>query len=40
MPIALAASMPPITVVPMIRRATDLAPDAIQSGTQPNMNAN
>ena len=40
MPIELAASMPPMTVVPMICRATDPAPLAVQSGTQPRMNAN
>jgi hypothetical protein len=39
MPITLAASMPPITVVPMIWRATEPAPDAVHSGTLPRMNA-
>ena len=38
-PITLAASIPPITVVPMIWRATDPAPVAVHSGTQPRMNA-
>ena len=40
MPITLAASMPPITVVPMIWRATDPAPVAVHNGTQPRINAN
>ena len=40
MPIALAASMPPMTAVPMIWRATEPAPDAVHSGTQPRMKAN
>ena len=40
MPITLAASMPPITVVPMIWRATEPAPDAVHNGTQPRINAN
>ncbi len=35
MPMTLAASMPPITVVPMIWRATDPAPVAVHNGTQP-----
>jgi hypothetical protein len=35
MPSMLAAVMPPITVVPMIWRATEPAPEAVQSGTQP-----
>src|SRR3984885_13358725 len=39
MPIRLAANIPPITVVPMIWRATAPAPLAVQSGTQPRMNA-
>ena len=38
--ISVAASIPPITVVPMIWRATDPAPLAVQSGTQPSTNAN
>jgi hypothetical protein len=38
-PIALAASIPPITVVPMIWRATEPAPVVVHSGTQPSMNA-
>ncbi len=37
---ALAASIPPITVVPMIWRPTEPAPEAVHSGTQPRMNAN
>src|SRR5208282_5852189 len=36
----LASSMPPITVVPMIWRATEPAPEAVHSGTQPRMKAN
>src|SRR5215831_5896686 len=36
----LARSMPPITVVPMIWRATEPAPEAVHNGTQPRMNAN
>ena len=40
MPMTLAASMPPITVVPMIWRATEPAPEAVHSGTQPRINAN
>ena len=40
MPIALAASIPPITVVPMIWRPTAPAPDAVHRGTHPRMNAN
>src|ERR1700722_12074558 len=40
MPSTLAAVMPPITVVPMIWRATEPAPEAVQRGTQPRMNAN
>ena len=39
MPIAVAASMPPMTVVPIICRATDPAPDAVHNGTQPRINA-
>src|SRR5438876_5803829 len=39
-PMRLAANMPPITVVPMICRATDPAPDAVHNGTQPRINAN
>src|SRR6266487_3920759 len=39
MPMTLAASIPPITVVPMIWRATDPAPDAVHSGTLPRMKA-
>src|SRR5580704_10639766 len=31
--------MPPITAVPMIWRATEPAPDAVQSGTQPRIKA-
>src|SRR5208283_2971758 len=38
-PIKLAASIPPITVVPMIWRATEPAPDAVHNGTQPRMKA-
>ncbi len=38
-PITLAAIIPPITVVPMICRATAPAPLAVHSGTQPRMNA-
>ena len=38
-PIKLAASIPPITVVPMICRATDPAPVAVHNGTHPSMNA-
>jgi glutamate formiminotransferase len=37
---SVAASIPPITVVPMIWRATDPAPLAVHSGTHPRMNAN
>jgi len=36
----LAASIPPITVVPMIWRATEPAPVAIHKGTLPRMKAN
>ena len=32
--------MPPITAVPITCRAIEPAPDAVQSGTQPRMNAN
>ncbi len=32
--------MPPITAVPNTRREIAPAPDALQSGTQPRMNAN
>ena len=39
-PIALAASIPPITAVPIIWRATEPAPLAVHSGTQPRINAN
>ncbi len=39
MPNALAASMPPITVVPMICRATAPEPDALHNGKLPRMNA-
>src|SRR6267154_3473523 len=39
MPIALAAIIPPITVVPITWRATEPAPDAVQSGTHPRMKA-
>jgi hypothetical protein len=39
MPIALAASIPPITVVPITWRATEPAPDAIHNGTHPKMKA-
>src|SRR5580658_4749339 len=39
-PIALAASIPPMTAVPIIWRATEPAPLAVQSGTQPRINAN
>src|SRR6266540_1620079 len=38
--IKVAASIPPITVVPMIWRATDPAPLAVHNGTQPSTNAN
>ena len=34
------ANIPPITVVPIIWRATDPAPLAVHSGTQPSTNAN
>ena len=37
--INVAASMPPITVVPMIWRATEPAPVAVHSGTQPSTKA-
>src|SRR5258708_23721607 len=37
--INVAANIPPITVVPMIWRATDPAPVAVQRGTQPNPQA-
>ena len=37
---SVAATMPPITIVPMTRLATVPDPDANQSGTQPRMNAN
>src|ERR1700739_734215 len=40
MPSTLAAVIPPMTVVPIIWRATEPAPDAVHSGTQPRMNAN
>jgi hypothetical protein len=40
MPTKLASNIPPITVVPMICRATDPAPEAVHSGTVPRMNAN
>ena len=36
----LAAIIPPITVVPMIWRATEPAPVAVHNGTQPRTNAN
>src|ERR1700733_6088133 len=39
-PIALAASIPPITAVPIIWRATEPAPLAVHSGTQPRIKAN
>src|SRR5262245_11552399 len=35
-----AASMPPMTTVPMMRRETAPAPVAVQSGTVPRMKAN
>ncbi len=38
MPVA--ASMPPMTTVPRIRRETAPEPVAVQSGTQPRMKAN
>jgi len=34
------ANIPPITVVPIIWRATDPAPLAVHNGTQPSTNAN
>jgi hypothetical protein len=37
---SVAASIPPIAVVPMTRLATAPDPEAVQSGTQPRMNAN
>ena len=37
MPVA--ASMPPMTTVPKMRRDTAPAPEAVQSGTQPRMKA-
>ena len=40
MPIPLAATIPPMTVVPMIWRETAPAPLAIHNGTHPRMNAN
>src|SRR5258708_29490 len=40
MPIALAAIIPPITVVPMTWRAIEPAPDAIHTATHPKMNPN
>ena len=39
-PSKLAASIPPITVVPMIWRATEPAPVAVHNGTVPKINAN
>jgi hypothetical protein len=35
-----AASMPPMTTVPMMRRETAPAPVAVQRGTVPRINAN
>src|SRR5438445_8659353 len=40
MPMALAAIIPPITVVPMIWRPRAPALDAVHSGTHPRINAN
>jgi hypothetical protein len=37
---SVAATIPPMTVVPMTRLATAPDPDANQSGTQPRINAN
>ena len=38
--INVAANIPPITVVPIIWRAMEPAPLAVQSGTHPSTNAN
>ena len=40
MAMPVAASIPPITVVPMICRPTEPAPLAMNKGTQPRTNAN